>query len=293
MTLPYNWLWPNDRMTFLRQSYQRLFAGDTRLQDLPDKPEFVFCSTDMTFGVNWEFSKKRVGDWLAGYVKGHQHIEMARAIAASSAFPPLFGPMRMGRHTNYSGGSYVGVDREELQTRLELTDGGVYDNLGTEPAIKKYATVLISDAGAPFAFTVLSGWRRLLRYTQVIGNQAVSLRKRMFFTSRRRNDIEGAYWGIADSGQLPVEGYSKRLVNEVIGRIRTDLDRFTAVEFDVLINHGYLTCNNALQYLGDGSARSIDSVWPYPTMQNEDLVRKELRTSHRRFFHLRWFAWSK
>lgn len=288
-TLPFNWLFPNVRMRKLQMRYERAFAGPSTMGDLPDTPSFVFCATDTTFGVNWEFSKLRVGDWLAGYLGDHHSISLAQAIAASSAFPPLFGPMRFREGQRYTKGKYGGADRDTLLAQIGLTDGGVYDNLATEPALKHYSAVLISDAGAPFAFTTSSGWRRLLRYTQIIGNQAISLRKRMFFSARNRREITGAYWGIDNFARTPADGYSAELVSEVVGRIRTDLDAFSNAEFEVLVNHGYLTCNNALEYLNaTPTLRVRQPVWPYPAWQKEGLVRKALADSHKRIWHTRW-----
>lgn len=288
-TLPYNWLRPDIRMRKLKGQYERAFSGRTNMGDLPDSPFFVFCATDTTFGVNWEFSKRRVGDWLAGYIDGHLSVSLAEAIAASSAFPPLFGPMRLGKGLRYKDGKYRGPDRDELLARIGLTDGGVYDNLGTEPSLKQYSPVLISDAGAPFAFTSSKGWRKLLRYTQIIGNQAISLRKRMFFSACRHGDIDGTYWGIDNSTSSSVDGYSHDLVTEVIGRIRTDLDAFSDAEFEVLLNHGYLTCSSALEKSNANRTPVLSQpVWPYPSWRDEDRVRAALANSHKRIFHTRW-----
>jgi NTE family protein len=38
-------------------------------------------------------------------------------------------------------------ERPPFTSRVILTDGGVYDNLGLETAWKRYDTVLVSDAG--------------------------------------------------------------------------------------------------------------------------------------------------
>ena len=39
-------------------------------------------------------------------------------------------------------------------SHLRLTDGGLYDNLGIEPAIKRHKVVFISDGGAVITGTV-------------------------------------------------------------------------------------------------------------------------------------------
>ncbi|MEO7251714.1 MAG: patatin-like phospholipase family protein, partial [Arenimonas sp.] len=77
-TLPWNWLWPSARVAMLRRGYQEFLDG-LALCDLPRLPEFVFCATDLTFGVNWEFSRRRVGDFQAGYLRRHGRISLASA----------------------------------------------------------------------------------------------------------------------------------------------------------------------------------------------------------------------
>ena len=44
-------------------------------------------------------------------------------------------------------------DRVDFRKRLQLADGGVYDNLGLETVWGRYDTVLVSDAGKPFELT--------------------------------------------------------------------------------------------------------------------------------------------
>ena len=148
-TLPWNWLWPSARVRLLERGYRR-FLGDLRLRELPEAPGFVFCATDLSFGCNFEFSRRRVGDFQAGYLRDPGAIAVATAVAASSSFPPLFGPVRLPvGAVDFTGGKQSG---SELLDRIELSDGGVYDNMATEPALKRCARILVSDAGAPFAF---------------------------------------------------------------------------------------------------------------------------------------------
>jgi NTE family protein len=75
-----------------------------------------------------------VGDYQAGYLKGASEWPLARAVTASACFPPIFGPMRLpARPSDYARGKYAGNDRDKILTRLSLSDGGVYDNMGLEP----------------------------------------------------------------------------------------------------------------------------------------------------------------
>ena len=287
LTLAWNWLWPSTRVNLLRARYEKIFEG-LELRDLPASPAFVFCASNLTFGVNWEFSRRRCGDFQTGYLRRHGRITLATAVAASACFPPLFGPLRLPfKAEDFIGGCHRSAYGDHLRDRVELSDGGVYDNLGTEPVIKSCSEMLVSDAGAPFAFVAGEHvFRRLLRYVSVVGNQAAALRKRLFFAGLRSGDFEGAYWNLGDRSDAGAEGYSLGLGEEVISGIRTDLDRFTAVEFEVLVNHGYFSCVDGME---TGSSGSQSLAWPYPGRSGEDAVRSALRHSHRRFFHTRWW----
>jgi hypothetical protein len=59
-----------------------------RFVQLPDHPRFVFCATDMVFGVNWVFDseigalgKGRFGDYQAGYLHPAPPRFVGRAVA--------------------------------------------------------------------------------------------------------------------------------------------------------------------------------------------------------------------
>ena len=70
---------------------------------------------------------------------------VCRAVAASSAFPPVFPPLRLDATT------YAHAAAVEYVT---LTDGGVYDNMGINPLVRTRNAldyVIVSDGGKPFA----------------------------------------------------------------------------------------------------------------------------------------------
>ena len=292
-TLAHNWLRPSHRIALLERGYARALGART-LHELPEAPAFVFCATDLTFGVNWEFSRRRVGDYLAGYLRdGAQRVRLSRAVAASSSFPPVFGPVRFRAEPgDYQRGQYQGDDASALRARIELSDGGVYDNLATEPSLRRYREVLVSDAGGPFVFESKRWWlQQLMRYTQVMSNKAEALRKRLFFGQSASGAISGVYWGLTSSRDEGADGYSPALVREVIGQVRTDLDRFLDPEFEVLVNHGYFACADAL-WRRSGWVSETDSAaaWPYPERADESQVRRWLRRSHARVLHRRWWG---
>src|SRR5208337_1627607 len=131
----------------LADSYDRhLFAGRT-LQDLPDAPQFIFCATNLQTGVLWRFAKAYAGDYVVGRLD-KPTLRLALAVAASSAFPPVLSPLVLrppsGSFGDWpsGGGPLPEAERAAFRERVVLTDGGVYDNHGIEPLIKRFATVL-------------------------------------------------------------------------------------------------------------------------------------------------------
>lgn len=284
--LLWNWALPGLRARHLERRYRKRLTG-LRLRDLPENPKFVFCATDLTFGVNWIFTREKAGDYQAGYVTSASDWPLARAVAASSCFPPIFGPLRVRiPPAEFKRGNYRGEDRARLVSGLRLSDGGVYDNMGYEPVLRDHEYVLVSDCGAPFEFNVSSRpFSRLLRYTGVIMNQAGALRKRLLFSAFTDGKFRGAYWGIGDSAPADpggeFRGYAAGLVEEVISKVRTDLDAFTDAEMRVLENHGYFVADKALRrrlpewFTGDAPpARAPHLGWA-----DEAAVRRGLRGS--------------
>ena len=134
----------SDRVT---AAYDRhLFAGAT-LQDLPDAPRFVINATNVQSGALWRFMKPYMRDYRVGEVKAPT-VPLARAVAASSAFPPVLSPCTLRlEDDDFTPNSGQDLQHPPFTTRVVLTDGGVYDNLGLETAWKRYQTIFVSDAG--------------------------------------------------------------------------------------------------------------------------------------------------
>ncbi len=298
----WNWFAPNPLLRSLEARYRKRVTK-LALRDLPVSPEYIFCATDLTFGVNWEFSREHVGSYQAGYLdlssdsKAARDMTVARAMTASACFPPLFGPMRAGiAPAVLAGGKYHGPNRDKLVRKLELSDGGVYDNMGTEPIWKRAATVLVSDCGAPFVYAGgKEPWRMLLRYTSVISRQTQALRTRIlnavWNAPPGQRAYDGTRWQLASgasaqSGPLPGRiGYSAELAKTLIAGIRTDLDAFSVGEMCVLENHGY--CNADYQVRSEMGelvgATPRAAVAPYQEWMSEDAARDALRDSGKRF----------
>jgi NTE family protein len=248
---------------FLAEEYRDHLVGSVKLADLPSQPRFVFCAANLQTGVNFEFSADSIGDYVLGHTRPKE-MTVADAVAASSSFPVVFPPLVR----DFQPGAFSGGDPKALPTglhltgRVSLTDGGVYDNMGLEPAWKSHETVLVSDGGTPFFVrrdAKSSLIPRLFRSYQVIANQAEAVRKRWLIAAFLRKAYRGAYWGLGtdkeeylsppEVPELP--GYTGTVLDE-LRTVRTDLDRFRPGEQSVLMNHGWALANAAMSRWGQG-----------------------------------------
>ena len=296
----WNWVMPSPLLKCIETRYRNRLTKMS-LRDLPELPEYVFCATDLAFGVNWEFSRKRIGSYQAGYLdlcngaRAGGDYSVARAITASACFPPLLGPMQAGIDPDaLEHGEYKGADRKALIGKLMLSDGGVYDNMATEPVWKKAATVLVSDCGAPFDYVLgKEPWRMLLRYTAIISRQTQALRIRIlnsvWNSSNGRRAYDGTRWDLAsgtpDAPSSIARGYAVSIVSSRIANIRTDLDNFSDGEMSVLENHGYFNAEYRIQHDSPElvSADAQPMAVPYPAWVDDDKVNAVLVDSSKRF----------
>ncbi len=102
---------------------RRLF-GDTRMPDVarPDL-DVVINACDLTTGSAFRFGSRESGTWRAGKLIDND-VPVAEAVAASAAYPLLLPALdRRWQVVNRNG--------EASEQRMVLTDGGIFDNLGT------------------------------------------------------------------------------------------------------------------------------------------------------------------
>jgi NTE family protein len=285
---PRNWLSPGAQSEALAAAYEQGPAPG-RLADLPDRPRFVFLASDMRFRDQWVFDtgEKRVGSTPAGFGELGAWT-LAQAVAASSCVPGAFGAATAKQEPSaLTGGTYTEADRDELVAKIDLSDGGIYDNLGVEPVWRDHEVVLVSDAAPSFKPEPNVGWLwSALRYGVTFLEQATEVRKRWLVAEFIRGDLEGAYWGIASrpasyEHDPPPPPYSERLIRDFIAPIRIDLDIFSPGEIGVLENHGYLMAEVSLRrhgqtlVKGDWPAASV----PHPAWMDESIAADALRES--------------
>ena len=250
-------------------AYRKHLFKDATLQDLPDEPRFVINATNAQSGALWRFSKPYMRDWRVGEVK-IPTVPLAKAVTASSAFPPVLSPLVMELDAHlFTPGSGQDLQRDPYTSRVVLTDGGVYDNLGLETAWKHYDTILVSDAGGKMKpeEEPKEDWaRHAYRVLDLIDNQVRSLRKRQLIDSYTNKIRKGTYWGIrtdithyklSDALICP----SDRTLE--LAKTPTRLKRLSADLQERIINWGYAVCDAAIRKHVDSSLPK-PPAFPYP-----------------------------
>jgi len=254
-------------------AYRKHLFGNATLQDLPaDLPRFVINATNVQTGALFRFSRPYLADYRVGRVMNPK-IELAVAVAASSAFPPILSPLKLELPVSAwappSGQPSEDLHKEPYLTDVVLSDGGVYDNLGLETAWKKYETILVSNGGGKMQPEPepKGDWaRHALRINEVIDNQVRSLRVRQVIGSFEAKERKGTYWsvrmniadyGLPDALPCPVE---KTIL---LAEVKTRLKRLDGVIQERLINWGYATCDAAMRKWVDSTLQK-PSGFPYP-----------------------------
>ena len=254
-------------------AYRKHLFGNATLQDLPrDPPRIVINSTNVQSGALWRFSRPYMADYRVGMIK-NPTTELAVAVAASSAFPPVLSPLKLELDRSLyeapSGKASEDLHAEPYLTDVFLTDGGVYDNLGLETAWKNYQTVLVSDGGAKMQAEPepKGDWaRHAIRVNGLIDNQVRSLRKRLLLSSYRDKTRAGTYWGVGsdikdyhlvDSLPCPVEKTT------VLAATKTRLQRLEPLIQERIINWGYAICDTAMRQWVDTTLTKPNG-FPYP-----------------------------
>lgn len=183
---------------------------------------------------------------------------VARTVVASANFPPIFPPLRTR-----------GIYRNYRANILGLTDGGVYDNLGSMGVLNEDCNyVIVSDAGRKSRVKKQIKPGRLLymlRITGILGDKgerAATVRLLDLHVAssavgrvadRQNSDINLEMAGrdlhgvgifrmdspmVAEQVKASALDKSEVPFTKMLTRIRTNLDVFNVVEQQILMRHG-------------------------------------------------------
>jgi predicted acylesterase/phospholipase RssA len=231
------WHWGLRRRTAALEKQYGKLLGRKALNSLPSAPRFYFLATNLTTGGPFCLTSERTVGEEIGRACYHslapegtaiepptplrESFRLARAVAASSAFPPLFPPIPVSRnHVPKSARDQAAMPTDGWY----LADGGVFDNLGTNAAIRFRGSdaakpIVVSDASAPFDWHLDGKYklvRRVSRTTDILMHRVAMLER-------------------SRSGLTSIN------IGAPLGQIRTDLNAFTDEEIRLLVWHGYLS----------------------------------------------------
>ncbi|CAM5330901.1 MULTISPECIES: patatin-like phospholipase family protein [unclassified Thauera] len=259
---------------FLARRYAKDLFGDTLLRELPDPaleaaPRFIFYATNMQTGRSFRFRQDYIADYYLGLSRSTD-VRLAEAVAASSAFPPIFSPVVL----KSDPATWVQPERElpnleALRRRIVLADGGVYDNMGLEALLREIDLILVSDAGAPFEIDESPFEDDLLqlgRVRDILIDQTRALRKRWLVEDFQAGRRRGAYWGIGTrigDYKDPRALVADNTLTTTLEHIPTRLKKFEPRDQGRLINWGYALADVALR-MRAGLAIPAAQGWPVP-----------------------------
>lgn len=223
------------RLDKLAKTYDRdLFKG-ARLSALRSGPRLYINATNLSTGNLFFFvaggaGPEEIGEHELGVVRATD-FSLARAVAASSAFPPVFPPLRL-ESPEYAPAVHVDY--------VTLADGGVYDNMGVNPALRERNEIdylIVSDGGKPFvndAQPTESGALVLKAALDIMMEQIRGLE----FDRMEHRHLAGVgpkpMWFSIDSTQ----GQAQDGDAQFASAIATNLCALNAAERAVLVRHG-------------------------------------------------------
>lgn len=311
--IPLSPLNPTRRFAGLEKCYvKRLSERKNRrpaLKDILQAPDFHILATDFATGRLVGFSREGIaiyesdGNGKLRVVKPPTEgsdFGLWRAVACSSAFPPLFAPEVISPEEYWEGSG----------KNLVVGDGGVYDNLGIglldhlATTEAKSVLFVVSDAGRPFE----------------TGPASESTFKWIIDRNTRANDI--GFYRLAEADMRTVKPRMNvgnrrvlivrigetipdpdgtdlsKAVQDLVGQVRTDLDSFSTQEIYALIRHGWGMTRRKWGEAGELPRVVVESMnWlPFPQKKiTDDKLVKGLKKSSARkwrvwFWPVFWFA---
>ena len=223
----------NSRLDKLAAAYDSDLFNSLTLKSLRKGPRIYLNSTSLSTGnmftcVAGEGGRCEIGEWELGFHEDDE-FPISSAVAASSAFPPVFPPLRVDRaRYPVSGADYV-----------TLTDGGVYDNLGVNPLMRTRNNVhyaIVSDAGKPFAINEQptdSGTIVLKETINILMEQVRGLQFERLRLAHKAQSGPKPLWYSIDSS----EGEQQSGDAAFASLISTGLSKLSEIEMTVLKRH--------------------------------------------------------
>jgi predicted acylesterase/phospholipase RssA len=313
--IAYNFSRPSQRFHQLHSCYLKGLAGDrgeAELKTIVGTPEFHILGTDFASGKLVEFARDGIAllntdeDGRLKVIRPAKKAKDAqfglwRAVACSSAFPPMFPP-HLITPAEYSSDSGLNI---------VVGDGGVYDNLGID--LIEYLSrqknpdekvlFVISDAGLPFTDSLAapSTYRWALdRMTRASDIQFYRLADRDVreFSGQHANDDRRKIVTLRIGDIVNAkddESVLDERVQRLVGNVRTDLDTFCPEEINAVVHHGWELARQSLPVKNMPELKDAKCLaWsPGGRIVTQTELEAKLKTSGRRRFYWRpLLSWS-
>lgn len=222
------------RLEKLAETYDKDLFQKKKLSALSNGPRIYLNATNLATGNMFFFVAGgggicEMGEHELGVIPAPE-FPVCQAVAASSAFPPVFPPLRLDSST-------YGPASVEYVT---LTDGGVYDNMGVNPLLRDRNAldyVIVSDGGKPFA-----------NNSQPTESGAIVLKAGLDIMMEQIRGLEFdrlQYRHLAGKGPKPMwfsidsrDGEARQGDAAFASAIDTNLRRLSSEEMAVLTRHG-------------------------------------------------------
>lgn len=239
--------------------------GNIKMNELPHAPLWNCNAACLNTMKGFYFNAFSMEGEKIGRSKNIDNISVAFAVAVSAAYPMIFAPVRLST----KGLAFIDTDGtssypDALPEHLYLTDGGVFDNLGTNSILQEEGDFITMDAsdrnriwppGYKSTFPT-----RTLRILNISMSEMIYLRREILSKEHGRRGIqlileESAEEFIQKQKSFPLIqrmtwDYKKyEQVEELAAYLRTDLDAFNEVEMSVLQWIGAFRMDAALKSL--------------------------------------------
>ena len=255
-----NW----SRIGLLQNYYDSHLYLKTALKDLKDRdetcPTIDLLATSLTMGRScgfttynqagfWWRERNKAGETNEGETKEeflpNENLPIALGVAASSAFPAVFPPVKVNRRILHN-------DKGEFETQY-LADGGVFDNLGVSRIQQIVAEkgdsfdhIFVSDAEGYFSKVQKRGFglltERARRTSDILMSRVSTLEN-----AKLKGKKEYVFCKISKTVKKDLKAgvdLSKESQARLKGT-RTDLNVFSDSEVYYLAKHGYAVTRQA------------------------------------------------
>lgn len=294
--LLFDWIRAKTSDVFPEMLDRTLFKGK-RMKDLPLNPEWSCNATCLNTLKRFRFKPKDIYGNKLGVSIDVEDISVAFAVAASAAYPLAFAPLKLSTRDRKFTNPYQTIGCIAIPPDLYLTDGGVYDNLGSENLLKDKTPFIMLDASAETTLETSepSSFELSMRVLSASLDQIIALRRRLLFLDKRFEGIQlilsRPVAEIAASEikyrkvNLPSYDWINPEVERLIASIRTDLDTFHNIEIELLMWAGAIRMDLAIRSLIlkdiSLSRTNVPQMPEYPEQKIKEVL---LRGRNRRFF---------